>query len=187
VANKLGNANTPTGLTNAQLLGWIQQNAKLSSFINSHVYDISGSPSLSAVQSQLQSAGYSSGQISKILNAAPSEFQSILRQIGAAAVIPPLGSVAEGLGAGGTAATGAEGAAAGAGAGAGSAISGASTAAKLAGLAGLLGATGNTALVIRALEGLVGVALLFLGLQALTGTGTGNPVSAVKTATKAVR
>jgi hypothetical protein len=40
-------------------------------------------------------------------------------------------------------------------------------------------------LVIRALEGLVGVALIFLGLQALSGTGSqGNPVQAVRGAAR---
>jgi hypothetical protein len=33
---------------------------------------------------------------------------------------------------------------------------------------------------IQVLEGLVGVALIFLGLQALTGQGSGSPVDAVK-------
>jgi hypothetical protein len=39
--------------------------------------------------------------------------------------------------------------------------------------------------LVRVLEGLVGVALIFLGLQALTGTGSqGNPVQAVSSAAK---
>lgn len=65
---------------------------------------------------------------------------------------------------------------------AGKAASTGSTALKLGGLAGLLGLTdANQALAVRALEGLVGVALVFLGLQALTGTGSqGSPVAAVK-------
>jgi hypothetical protein len=35
--------------------------------------------------------------------------------------------------------------------------------------------------VVRVLEGLVGVAVIFLGLQALTGQGSGSPVQAVRT------
>jgi hypothetical protein len=43
-------------------------------------------------------------------------------------------------------------------------------------------------LVVRALEALVGVALIFLGLQALTGTGSqGNPVQAVRSAAGAAK
>jgi hypothetical protein len=61
-----------------------------------------------------------------------------------------------------------------------SAKAAAAAAAKAAGLAGLLGATGAEAFAIRILEGLVGVALIFLGLQALTGQGSGSPVQAIK-------
>lgn len=44
-----------------------------------------------------------------------------------------------------------------------------------------LGSTDWQQLIIRALEALVGIAALMLGLQALTGTGTiGSPVAAVK-------
>jgi hypothetical protein len=49
------------------------------------------------------------------------------------------------------------------------------------GLAGLLGLSGGEALIARALEALVGFALILLGLQALSGTGSqGNPVAAVR-------
>jgi hypothetical protein len=44
-----------------------------------------------------------------------------------------------------------------------------------------LNLSGWAQLLVRVLEGLVGVALIFLGLQALTGTGgQGNPVKTVK-------
>lgn len=51
-----------------------------------------------------------------------------------------------------------------------------------AGLAGILGLTGGwQQLLVRALEALAGIALLLLGLQALTGTGSqGNPVKAAR-------
>jgi hypothetical protein len=65
------------------------------------------------------------------------------------------------------------------------ASSAAVTAVKAAGLAGLLGASGGwTELAVRILEGLAGFALVMLGLQALTGTGDGNPVSAARTVGK---
>jgi hypothetical protein len=58
----------------------------------------------------------------------------------------------------------------------------AAAAVKLAGgLAGLLGASAIEGFIVRALEALVAIALIALGLQALTGTGTGNPVSAART------
>ena len=74
------------------------------------------------------------------------------------------------------------GAAAGAGAGA--------TVAKIAasaGLAGLLGLTGWGELAVRIIEGLAGAALILLGLQAITGNGSGSPVAAVKSAARVVR
>lgn len=52
------------------------------------------------------------------------------------------------------------------------------------GLAGLLGLSGVSALIIRILEGIVAVAILFLGLQALTGQGSGNPVEVVTSSAK---
>ena len=88
-------------------------------------------------------------------------------------VVRSAGAAAAGEAAGGGAADAAAGAVTGAGAGgAGVAITGA------AGLAGLLGLTDNwQQLLIRALEALAGMALLLLGLQALTGQGDGNPVT----------
>jgi hypothetical protein len=85
-----------------------------------------------------------------------------------------------------------EGAAAGgaATAGAGATVGEAATAGLAAGgLAGLLGASSDMEkLLIRGLEALVGIALLILGLQALTGTGSqGNPVAAVRGAAKYIR
>lgn len=87
-------------------------------------------------------------------------------------------------GAGGSAAGDiAGGSAAGDAAGAGAGGAAAGTAAKVAGvagLAGLLGLTGWGELLIRALEGLAGAALILLGLQAVTGQGSGSPVQAVR-------
>src|SRR5581483_97992 len=66
------------------------------------------------------------------------------------------------------------------------AVSGATSAAAKAlagaGLTGLLGVTDSwQQLAIRVLEGLAGIALLLLGLQALTGQGAqGNPIKAAK-------
>lgn len=57
-------------------------------------------------------------------------------------------------------------------------------AAAVGGLAGLLGLSGVSALIIRILEGIVAVAILFLGLQALTGQGSGNPVEVVTSSAK---
>lgn len=68
------------------------------------------------------------------------------------------------------------------GAGASSFLSSAGGKIAGAGLAGLLGLTSDwQQLLVRALEALAGVALLLLGLQALTGTGSqGNPAAAVR-------
>ena len=56
----------------------------------------------------------------------------------------------------------------------------------IGGLGDLLGLSGIEALVVRILEGMVGVALLLLALSALTGQSSGDPVSAVKTAARHV-
>lgn len=52
------------------------------------------------------------------------------------------------------------------------------------GLADLLGLSGAEALLVRVLEALAGIALLLLGLSALTGTTNGNPVTVTKTVTR---
>jgi hypothetical protein len=56
------------------------------------------------------------------------------------------------------------------------------------GLSGLLGLTGDwQKLLVRALEALAGMALLLLGLQALTGQGDGNPVTLARKVGRTVR
>jgi hypothetical protein len=47
-------------------------------------------------------------------------------------------------------------------------------------VAGALGLSGIEELAVRILETLVGVALILLGLQALTGQGSGNPITATR-------
>jgi hypothetical protein len=47
---------------------------------------------------------------------------------------------------------------------------------------GIPGLSGIEAFIVRVLKGLVGIALIALGLQALTGRGDGNPVTAVRSA-----
>jgi hypothetical protein len=54
-------------------------------------------------------------------------------------------------------------------------------------LTGLGALAGWQGILVRALGALVGIALLFLGLQALTGTGDGNPVTAAKNVAKVVK
>src|SRR5262252_1407959 len=120
MASALGNANTPTGLTNSQLLGWIQTNVYSSgtSFSNSQVAPLLGSagtPTMAQIRQQLTSAGYSTGRIAQILNSAPATFRQIMGAIGGAVIAP----VGIGVGpATGTAGTAAEGGAAASGAGA---------------------------------------------------------------------
>jgi hypothetical protein len=115
-----------------------------------------------------------------------------LESLTQAVAIPPLGSVGATVAAGGAEA-GADTAAAGGAeiAGKGAAQTAAKAAAGLgvaSGLADLLGATDIEAFVIRALEALVGIALIALGLQALTGTGSqGNPVQAVRSVAGAAK
>lgn len=87
-------------------------------------------------------------------------------------------------GAGSTAATAGAGGAA--GAAAKGALQAAGGAAAKKGLAALLGAGAWAEFGVRALEAMVGAALVLLGLQALTG-GSGNPVDAVKSAAKHMR
>lgn len=109
---------------------------------------------------------------------------------GATAGIAGAGAAADAaaVGAADAAATGAADTAASAGAsGAAGGVAGkfaSSTAGKVAGagLAGLLGLTSDwQQILIRALEALAGIALLLLGLQALTGTGgQGSPAATVK-------
>lgn len=93
------------------------------------------------------------------------------------------GGSAAGASAGDTAGAGAGGTTA-SGAGAGAAATVAKVGA-VAGLAGLLGLTGWGELLVRGLEALAGAALILLGLQALTGQGSGSPVQAVRSTRKA--
>jgi hypothetical protein len=102
--------------------------------------------------------------------------------VAAAGVAAAGETAAEAAAGGGAAEAGAAGTAGGlAGAAARGAAGAAAKAAAGVGLADLLGAKDTEKLIIRALEALVGIALLLLGLSALTGVSNGSPVDAVKT------
>lgn len=191
------------GLTDTQLLAFLRQqaNQKASTGVTSTaLYEqyYSQVP-LTQLTSQLQRLGYSPGEITSLTAYWHRSTSPLL--VGGLAGALSLGTLS-GLGAliaGDAAAAGATDAAvtdaaatdagvtdaAGSTAAksAGSAAAG-TTAGKLAagGLAGLLGLTDNwQQLLVRVLEALGGIALLLLGLQALTGTGAeGSPLATVK-------
>jgi hypothetical protein len=138
-----------------------------------------GYSSQSQVAQQLAVSGWSQSQIEKALSfhsGGLSQWFNSFKQGTFWLPFPAGGGVAGGAGAGA--------------AGRGVLSGAASTAAKTALGAGLLSGLGGSDIeqfAVRVLEGLVGIALIFLGLQALTGLGDGTPAGAAATAAKYVR
>lgn len=162
-------ANVPASQLNSYVVGSANAGYSFSTIAG-------GSPTSGPGKSliaSLKKAGWSTSAI-QALEKGPSTLRQLIDQVGMSAVIPPLGSVAEGLAAG-PAATTAEGTAA-AGATAGSAagyaskaLSSLSTLAKAGGIAALLV---DPSFLWRLVKIVGGLALAYLGIKQLATAGT---------------